>query len=341
MTDVEERAMPPEVRARLRRELRAIALTPDASTTSRRWLAPVGVAAAVAAVVSAGALLSRDTGSEPSDGVRRVPPTATASMPAHVPGSTIQVQSVEGVRTDADSLVLVAAYIGGSCDGPARLRARETADAVVLSLEIERPPDRPPTRINGRIVHYVCEAAGYPRTARVQLAAPLGKRTVVDAGTTPRGGRNRRLTVVDGSHLLAPTALPSGYQLAVEMPSMQDDGLTVTGWSRWWSVPVPTPPAPPAGATPSAAPPSPPSVLLTQGRRLAPEPGMVWQEEKPVKVGSATARLYREPSSDWLVLRWTDPRTRTACALQVMPKLGDTYSPREIVALADSLIVAP
>ena len=121
-------------------------------------------------------------------------PVSTASASAATPVTTSTVTPrIDGLITDSDQRGLVAAYIGGGCDGPARLAVTETASRIELDVRIGPDPNGPEP----------CPAMGYSRTVAARLTRPIGQRLIFSGG--------HRLLPFDGSRRQIPTALPPKF----------------------------------------------------------------------------------------------------------------------------------
>ena len=221
------------------------------------------------------------------------------------PFSTTQIDSV---RTEPDGRALVAAYIGGACDGTATLAVEESDDQVDIEVRIQPLP--------GRSGPQVCPAIGIGRTLQANLQAPLGDRVVVSDG--------RELRVFDGATLLTPRELPEGMTLTSETGSPQG------GWTQTYGR---RQPAPLSGACePDAR-----SLSVSIG------PGVLQSFDAPhftdkgeVPVGSTAGRHYVQAGApvQYLALRVDD----TPVALTYSADCGGNAPPlAELVAAAESL----
>ncbi|WP_375423045.1 hypothetical protein [uncultured Friedmanniella sp.] len=189
--------------------------------------------------------------------------------------SVMSAGSIQGVRSDPDHQGLVVSYLGGGCDGPVRLKLKET-----------------PTRIDADLVMGpggggTCAAVGYPRTVTARLAQPIGKRTIWSGGDEQ--------IPFDGADLLVPTDLPQGFAA----PSESGDGdgwspdpeaaVATSTWTTQWS------PEKTAGAAGECRP--------TRGElaiRLGPGSTNRYLGSTKVgtaRIGAATASIYRLGSS--------------------------------------------
>ena len=105
---------------------------------------------------------------------------------------------IYGLLTDSDQMGLTASYIGGACDGPARLAVMESATRIDLAVEVSADPNGPE----------FCPALGIGRTVAARLARPIGDRTIFS--------RSVRQLPFDGSRRQLPTALPANFVKGVE-----------------------------------------------------------------------------------------------------------------------------
>ena len=153
--------------------------------------------------------------------------TAAASTSAVVPSATSgdSTSMIYGLVTDSDRMGLVASYIGGACDGPARLAVTETSSRIDVRVQIG--PDTNGTES--------CPAVGYSRTVAARLTRPIGARIIVSSA--------RRLRPFDGSRRLLPTVLPSNFTKGVEMfggePGVNAEYDATTRWTVTYSQPQP------------------------------------------------------------------------------------------------------
>ncbi|WP_091518795.1 hypothetical protein [Microlunatus soli] len=95
------------------------------------------------------------------------------------------------MRTDPDHQGLVVSYIGGACDGRARLAVTEKGSRIDAKVLVERK------------MNVSCTDVGIPRTVAARLARPIGERTVWSSG--------REYVPFDGAHLLTPAPVPAGF----------------------------------------------------------------------------------------------------------------------------------
>lgn len=150
----------------------------------RRWLGGV--------VLTAIVLLAGCASPTVASGGRA---TSSAASNAAAPSVTSGDSSdlIYGLVKDSDNKGLVASYIGGGCDGPARLAVTETASRIDVSVLVGPDP-------NGATA---CSAVGYTRTVAARLAKPVGDRMIF-SGT-------HRQVPFDGARKLVPSALPASF----------------------------------------------------------------------------------------------------------------------------------
>ncbi|WP_042422459.1 hypothetical protein [Streptacidiphilus anmyonensis] len=245
----------------------------------RRHAAALATLLAVALSALGGVLAARAT---PSDGL-----VATPVGPALV--------SADGRRVSVTET--------GQCLGSGLLRARGRGPTVVLDL---------------RTVPHTGPCVGGARllVRQVDLAAPLGARTLVDAHEgTP-------VTVFQGADLLRPCTLPAGYRLAYVAPGYAP-GYAPGGSDAQWS---------PAAST-----------LFTDDERgslwLVEEYGRHWPDGWPTDLPlvAADGRLARVGPNG---IAW-QRRAPDGGALS-LALLSDAGLPTaSLVAVADSLPVVP
>lgn len=245
---------------------------------------------------------SSEPGVSPAARTSFVPPDAPDRRLPHLPGMVPRRQSWTAARTDPDPRVVVVSYLGGACDGPARLQATERNGVVALGLTVEH-------RSGG------CRSSGFFDVARVRLSAPLARRPVVDAAA--KRPVPSRSALFDGSYLLTPTGLPPGFALVSERGDTDPRSGRGAGalWSRTWapvrarrsSSPVPE-------ATCDAAPRR--SVTLWQGatETLDLTRGE-WVSAGTVTVAGSRVALKRQRVTADLAVRWRDARTGQQLAL--------------------------
>ncbi len=223
---------------------------------------------------------------------------------------------IEGIRSDPDHQGLVVSYVGGLCDGSARLVINET-----------------PTRIDATVIVRLrrsdCPGVGIPSTVAARLGRPIGDRTIWAGG--------RQQIPFDGARLLVPS-LPADYTGLSETGSSVGSGSTpadvgvTTTWDTTRFVLRPN-------TKPDSCEPRPSSVQI----RLGPATSDRFHPEariRSVAIGSATANLYRigrsKKASGWAYV-WTvdehsiELTTGTSCD-------GDQLlSPAELLHIAESL----
>jgi hypothetical protein len=199
----------------------------------------------------------------------------------------------EAARTDGRRGVVVS-FTGAApvtdpknaCQSDYRAFAVEREDEVEIRVRsIYREADREPV---------ACTLEGYGRTARVALRRPLGNRRLVD------GANGNEVPAFDGSTLLEPTWLPSGWKTTGEGGMNSESFGSV--WGRTFSAQREREPE---RCTDASA-----SVWLAQG--TVPPPGMpLFDAATVVDVvevrGQSATRTY-EPRSGTTSIRWIEPR---------------------------------
>ncbi len=120
------------------------------------------------------------------------PGTSTVTAPAPADGNESS-SLIYGLVTASDDKGMVASYIGGACDGEARLAVTETASRIDVDVLIGPDPQGP----------RACPAIGYGRTVAARLAQPIGHRLIYS-------GAHRQVPF-DGSRRLVPSALPPQF----------------------------------------------------------------------------------------------------------------------------------
>lgn len=117
--------------------------------------------------------------------------STSAQGPAAVSGEFSSL--IYGLVTDPDQHGLAASYIGGACDGPARLAVTETPSRIEVTVLIGADPKS----------SQGCPAVGYTRTVAARLAQPIGTRPIFS-------GEHRQMPF-DGSRKLLPSSLPPNF----------------------------------------------------------------------------------------------------------------------------------
>lgn len=235
--------------------------------------------------------------------------------------ATVDSQLIEGIRSDPDHRGLVVSYIGGSCDGPARLVLTESKTRIRVRVAVKQ-------KALPRGV--VCDAAGHVRTVKARLAQPIGDHTIWAAG--------RRYVPFDGARLLEPSTLPPGFtgveESGVSTKSSAASGsvLITTTWATGYFEPRST----------SAI----NSCLASRGRievRIGPvgaDHRVDWTKVGTVKIAAATADLYRDGSAKkpygWAYL-WTNNRSSVEVGNFVGCKGDRLLSRTELLRVAESL----
>ena len=117
-----------------------------------------------------------------------------ASTPPTPPAATTTPSPlIEGLLAAPDQQGLVATYIAGGCDGPARLVATETASRIDVSVFVGPDPNGPEP----------CAAIGIGRTVAVRLDQSIGTRKIF-------AGPSQQIPF-DGARTLLPSSLPTGF----------------------------------------------------------------------------------------------------------------------------------
>jgi len=218
----------------------------------------------------------------------------------------------EGVRTDRDPQVLVVAYTGGSCDGPAELVVTDDGAAVTAALTIHGVLGADPSA--------ACDAAGHGRSARGHLPHPLAARPVVDAAN------GKPHVAFDGSRLLAPSPVPAGRAFAYETGSGDRVGDAASGfWVRAYNPPDD------GECSPTVA----HGIAVTQGltAQVASEE---WEAQGHASVGHAEAAVLRDRISGDLALTWRDADSGQVITVSSQVLCADTPAP----SLADMQAIA-
>lgn len=102
---------------------------------------------------------------------------------------------IDGLRSDPDQQGLMVSYLGGACDGAAKLVVTEAGTRIEADVVVRRGSG-------------ACPAVGIPRTVAARLSEPIGDRTIWIGG--------RQQTPFDGARLLTPATLPSGFGALTE-----------------------------------------------------------------------------------------------------------------------------
>ena len=225
----------------------------------RRLLARAGGALAVVALLGAAAATLPGL-DRPREGVV-----------ANGPGGLGQDRHpIEGLRTDPDGRGLVAAYVGGACDGPDSLLVEETDDRVDVAVRVlPRPGDDEGT---------ICPAVGIGRTVRADLAEPLGDRAVYASG--------KLVEPYDGADLVVPSRLPDGFVLLSESSNPGSGG-----WTQTYGTPR-------ADGLAEPCRPDQRSLSIATGQRVRDAfSAPYFLDEGPVDAGDGDARLYSQGST--------------------------------------------
>ena len=103
---------------------------------------------------------------------------------------------IDGLLADSDEKGFAATYIGGLCDGAARLAVTESPQRIDLSVLVGPDPtgDRS------------CPAMGISRTVTARLTQPIGARPIFSGGIRP--------IPFDGARRLTPSTLPPHFTVS-------------------------------------------------------------------------------------------------------------------------------
>ena len=225
-------------------------------------------------------------------------------------------QQVEGVRSDPDQRGLVVSYVGGMCDGPARLEVTETATRIEADVRFE---------VLGT---GACPDMGILRSVGARLDGPIGDRSVRISG--------ERYVPFDGATLLTPTRLPADSAgiretgITPETPASPDGARVTTTW-------VITRFKPPSDTEPCRA--GPGSLETRIGTGSAAQPRGLTRIGQ-ANVGQATAILYRSGSAtepDALAYAWDIGRQSIAITSSISCNGDTVLNPRELLDVAESL----
>jgi hypothetical protein len=140
-------------------------------------------------------------------------------------GAVLPPGAWSGARTDASGRLVVLSFVGAAefVDGdPCTANYEASVEESGAEVRIELRDARPLAPDGG----LACALVGYVRTVTVELAEPLGTRTLFALG--------QARTVVDGSTLVAPQWVPDGWELTIESPGLP--GMSPY-WARTWSPP--------------------------------------------------------------------------------------------------------
>lgn len=238
----------------------------------------------------------------------------------HAP-STVDSQLINGIRSYPDHRGLVVSYIGGSCDGPARLvltESRTRIDARVAVKQKQLPPG------------VICDAAGHDRTVNARLSQPIGDRTIWAAG--------REYVPFDGARLLEPSTLPPGFTGVAEtggsVKSSTAAGSVVitTTWTTGHFEPRST-------SNVNVCPATRGELVVQIGPVAATHP-VDWTKVGTVKIAATTADLYRQGTSNkpdgWAYV-WTRNHSSVEVGNFAGCESDRLLSRTELLRVADSL----
>lgn len=244
--------------------------------------------------------------------------TAAASTRVAVPSATSGdfTSMIYGLVTDSGGMGLVASYIGGACDGPARLAVAETASRIDVRVQIGPDPKGPES----------CPAVGYSRTVAARLARPIGARPIFSGAD--------HLQPFDGLRRLLPTALPSNFTKGVETsggePGRDADHAT-TRWSVTYFQPQPAS---------NACQPTRGVVQVNLGPAAADDFASAWTATTAVSIAGHQARLWREGKAG-APTAWAYVWRADQGSVEVVARAGcqgdRILDPNELLRVAQSL----
>ena len=263
-----------------------------------------------------GVSLTRAGGSRAAVGALTIIVLAALALPrCSTDGSREAMrEEVEGVRSDPDHRGLVVSYIGGACDGPARLDVTETATRVETEVRI------------GLLGTGACPSIGILRSVSARLAGPLGARSVWIAG--------EQIVPFDGARVLKPSLLPAGFSGVRETGDTAEaaaspDGLRVTTtWITTHFKPLPAQEACGLGG-----------LEVRLGARAAAQLGGLTKVGQ-ARIGPATAQLYQsgtERKPDLLAYAWNVSRQPVVTSSSVICPSDTVLSATELLSVAESL----
>ena len=264
-------------------------------------------------------------------------PTTASGTARSATSSSAAISSADraaliyGLRTDPDRQGLVASYIGGECNGPARLAVHETPGRMDVTVLIGPDPRGPES----------CSAVGYSRSVTARLAHPLGNRTIWSG--------DRRQVPFDGGRLLVPSVLPAQFEKRFEQgsedpaadPTVADGAASaatagpgaVDTTSEWM-----TTYAEPPGPAGNSCRPNNGVLEVNLGPATADDFAGEWVQTAAVTIGAARARLLRQGSSGaptgWAYVWAADGGTVEVISLAACDRIID---PTELLAVARSL----
>lgn len=264
------------------------------------------------------------------------PSTAVGAAPSSTAVSPALSPLAEGLLADSDHRGLVASYIGGVCDGPARLRLTETASRIDVTVLVGPDPNGPEP----------CATVGIFRTVAARLAQPIGDRTIFSGA--------RQQVPFTGSRRLVPSALPPRFVLSMERsggepaaapspsgtsssqpPSSPDTVDVTTRRIATYTQPAPGLGPPSYGCSPTRG-----TVDITVAPATADDLSAGSSETTTVHIGGHSARLLRSGSAraptGWSYVWKADQGTIEVRAQQGCA--GDqVLSPTELLTVAKSL----
>ena len=259
--------------------------------------------------------------------------STSAFRPTTAPARGEDSRLIDGLLADSDEKGFAATYIGGLCDGAARLAVTESPQRIDLSVLVGPDPtgDRS------------CPAMGISRTVTARLTQPIGARPIFSGGI--------RQIPFDGARRLTPSTLPPHFTVSSQ---------------QWGGEPAPDPDSTrpvPSGEGSSADTASATTrwtATYTQpqqaSNRCTPTRGLIevdlapagvnelaangWSPTVVVQVGDHQARLWREGTGDaprgWAYVWQADQGS-----VQVLARLaceGDRIlDAKELLELAKSL----
>lgn len=255
---------------------------------------------------------------------------AASALVAASPGTGETPYLIDGLLTEPDGNGLVASYIGGECDGPARLAVAETVTRIDVEVLVGPSPE----------AEEVCSAVGFSRSVAARLAQPVDDRPIYS--------NDRRLVPFDGSRRLFPSALPpdfiKGNEESMSTPPSDSaapssgsptsaEGVDVT---TQWTVAY----AQPQTETDNRCTPTRGSVAVNVGPTNLNDSSTGWTLIDSASIDGHPAQLWREGSAD-APRGWAYAWTADQGSVEVLA-LGNcegdrVLSPTELLPIAQSL----
>lgn len=258
--------------------------------------------------------------------------SAAPSMVAPASTSSDSSDLIYGLVADSGDKGLVASYIGGGCDGPARLAVTETPSRIDVSVLIGPDPNGTGS----------CSAVGYSRTVAARLAQPIGDRTIFS-------GAHQQVPF-DGSRKLVPSALPPNFTqsnewsgsepgsdpaLSSAVASGPNSGLDAVNVTTRWSVTYAQPQPVSDRCAPTRG-----VVQVNLGPANADDFASGWSATETVSVGGRSARLWREGSASdpigWAYV-WKADQGSVEVVAQTGCEGDRVLTPTELLKVTQSL----